>query len=389
MRHDAWTFPLLVTFLGLTCASGQTPAASTNSAPAAPSAAAATQLTDPSDTKGILERATAAVLSPKTAPADLDAIIADIESGQAYARGQHTEDGQQTYQQLEPALRFIKSWQSYLIDKASGGQRAQNDLQNLSNQEGAFAPIPRSKLLEMAMKQNGQGATSLTDLTLDSLDDIPAALRTMEAMQRNGGYSMEMNNLQNTLQNLNMAYDRYLDKNYAQAMQMLTNNYPTISHGPVTADAPPEANLQHKVAVLKDMLTMKILQNLLGLSTTPTLGKDQTVADYLSGVAEERAKASDWKGLQQVLETYTQAANYMQETSMQDDLAGIRAYLLGDKLEAAGQHLDAIRSYRQSLATLGKYFPAAPAKDKLDAMAKQYPDDYKEALQLPISSRTP
>jgi tetratricopeptide (TPR) repeat protein len=390
MKRDI-LFCVLPIVLGCLPAMADLAPAPAPAAPAAPSApaAAAAAANDPSDVKGILDRATAAIVSPNTKPSDLDSVITDIQSGETYQRAQRNADTQEIYQQLESAMRFVKSWQTYLVSKTSGDQRAQNELQNLSNQEGSFMPIPRSKLLEMALQQRGGTSSSLGDLKLDSLDDIPGALRSMEALQRNGGYSMDMNNLQNALQNLNMAYSYYQDKNYPQALQMLTNNSPMMSQqGPVSNDAAPEPGPRQKVTALKNTLTMKILQNLLGLPSTPTLAKDQTVADYLSGLAGERAKASDWKGLQLILETYAQAASGMSQSWMQDDLAGIRAYLIGDKLESAGQHLDAIRSYRQSLATLGKYFPAAPAKDKLDDMAKKYPDDYKEALQLPIS-KTP
>ena len=60
---------------------------------------------------------------------------------------------------------------------------------------------------------------------------------------------------------------------------------------------------------------------------------------------------------------------------------------MGEKLEAAGQNLDAIRSYRQALATLGKFFPAEPATTKLEEMKKKFPDLYAQALQLPIAAR--
>ena len=61
----------------------------------------------------------------------------------------------------------------------------------------------------------------------------------------------------------------------------------------------------------------------------------------------------------------------------------------GEKLEAAGQTLDAIRSYRQALATLGKFFPADPPATKLKDLEKKYPDLYKTALALPISPKNP
>ncbi len=71
---------------------------------------------------------------------------------------------------------------------------------------------------------------------------------------------------------------------------------------------------------------------------------------------------------------------------LQEDLAGLHTYLVGEKLEDAGQTLDAIRSYRQALATIGKYFPAAPPSAKLNELAKKYPALYQQALQEPITS---
>jgi tetratricopeptide (TPR) repeat protein len=341
----------------------------------------------------VLDRATKAIQSPKTTAADLDPILADIDAATTYTRTHRDEGYPQNYVEMQGARRYVQAWQSYLTDKSTNDNRAENDLRMLANIEGSFNPIPRSELLQRELKASGQSAASLGDIQLDSLDDIPAALQSLQAMQRNGNYTMEMNNLQSSLQQLNSSYQQYQDGNLLSALQQLVGGFGYMGGGMRTqatsADASGAKALGEKIATLKNGLLFKITQTMLAFPDLPTPGKDEKLIDYLTALAKSKAEAQDWIALQHVLEIEQQTSMGMPAPALQDDLAGIRAYLLGNKLEAAGQHLDAIRSYRQSLDTLGIYFPANPPREKLDELAKKYPDDYKEALQLPISPRTP
>jgi hypothetical protein len=251
-------------------------------------------------------------------------------------------------------------------------------------------------LLDMSLKMSGQQPAVIdSKVEVHSFDDLAAAISQLQALQRSGGYyNQDASEQLNALQNLRNAYLAYQDKNYTGALQSL-QGYPFMAAGMVTSGvsssasgvAPSPNSLRKEILALKDQLLVDIAQ---GLPDAPAPDKDERATDYLLRIAGLRAKASDWAGLQQVLTVYGQFANnfYAQQSWLQEDLAGLHAYLVGEKLEAAGQTLDAIRSYRQSLATLGKFFPADPPAAKLKALAKQSPDLYQQALQQPIS-KTP
>jgi hypothetical protein len=349
--------------------------------------------------KKILADSTHAITSgkdPKVLDATLDEIAKNLDVGR---KGLFGAEWQTMYAQLESADRFVKGWQSYLVDKQAGNpQMAANELRNLATEENSFAPIPRSELLERALKESGQAATPgalSAKIDLHTLDDLPAAIAQLEVLQRSGGFSMEANNLLNTMQNLRTAWLSYQDKNYSAALQQLTMNpfFGGAISGIQTAGGTPSGDqdaLRKELAALKNQLMVEIVQGLLNLPDSPAPQPDELASDYLLRLAAAREKAADWTGLQQVLLVYQQAAATFNAAAwLQEDLAGLHAYLVGEKLEGAGQNLDAIRSYRQALATIGKFFPADPPAAKLNELQKKYPDLYRQALQQPIAPRGP
>jgi tetratricopeptide (TPR) repeat protein len=350
--------------------------------------------------KKILADSTQAITSGKD-PKDLDATLDEIAKNLDVGRkGVFGSEWQTMYAQLESADRFVKGWQSYLVDKQAGNpQMAANDLRNLTMQEGSFMPIPRSELLQRALKESGQAVSPTAfnaKIELHSFDDLPTAIAQLEALQRSGNYSMEMGNLSNALQSLHSAWLSYQDKNYTAALQQLTMNpfFGGMMNGIVRVSVAPAAgdpdSLRKEVSELKNQLMVEIVQGLLNLPDSPASQPDELASDYLLRLAAAREKAGDWTGLQQVLLVYQQAAaTFGAAAWLQEDLAGLHAYLVGEKLEGAGQDLDAIRSYRQALATIGKFFPADPPAAKLNELQKKYPDLYQQALQQPITPRGP
>jgi hypothetical protein len=352
--------------------------------------------------QGVVDRATQAITSAKD-PKELDPVIREL--GQAINEnrsGRYTPDRQATSLQLESVNRFVKEWQSYLSDESAGNTMlATNDLRNLANMSDTYMPIPRSDLLARAQKVSGtQPQVIDAKIEVQSFDDIPAAISQLQAMQRNGNYTQEMNDLMSSLQGLRNANQAYQDKNYLGALQAL-QNYPFMAMGNVVSGMAPASgvssdkaaahdSLRQEIIALKDTLILEITQGLLAMPDAPAPEKDEHASDYLLRVAALKEKAADWTGLKQVLGVYQQVAGpYNPQPWLQEDMEGIRAYLVGEKLEAAGQNLDAIRSYRQSLATLGKYFPADPPASKLKELQKSYPDLYQQALLQPIAPKTP
>ena len=347
--------------------------------------------------KGLLDRTTKTILAAKD-PKELDPVIAEV--GQAIEQSHSTppsSDRQAVFLQLEAVNRFVKEWQSYLSDQSAGNtMQAANELRNLANMTDTYMPIPRSELLARALKVSGTEAQSIdSQVEVHSFDDIPAAIGKLQFLQRSGNYSMEMNSLMNSLQGLQNAYQAYLDKNYTGALQSI-QNYPMMMDGLVNAGGAPSDkgashdSLRKEIMALKDTLLVEIMQGLLAMPEAPAPQKDERAPDYLLRVAALKEKAADWPGLMQVLTVYQQISGmFTPQPWLQEDLAGLHSYLVGEKLEAAGQSLDAIRSYRQALATLGRFFPADPAAAKLKELEKSKPDDYKQALEEPIGAKTP
>jgi tetratricopeptide (TPR) repeat protein len=358
--------------------------------------------------KVILDQATQAVLTLKDSK-DFDAVIGIVATAMDQARAGAYGNGwdrQLAFTQLGGASRFLKEWQSYLIDQSAGNtQAAANDLRSLAAGNDSFMPIGRSELLERAQKEPVQAPKAMepnavppkvteAKIELHSLDDLSGAISQIESMQRGRNFNMDMNGLLNAMRNLQNAYLAYQDKNYTAALQQLVNN-PFFAFGPIGPNVVGGGNgdgqesLHKTLADLKNTLLIKVVQALLALPDAAAPQKDESATDYLSRVAAAKEKAADWSGLQQVLQVYQQAAPFNSAPWLQEDLAGLHAYFVGNKLEAAGQHLDAIRSYRQSLATLGKFFPADPSAKQLDELQNKYPDLYTQALQQPITPHAP
>ena len=344
--------------------------------------------------KATLDEASHAVLTLKN-PEEFDAVIAalstDMDQARAGAYG-NGGDRQLAYTQLEPAEHFLKLWQSYLVDQKNGdGRAASNDLRNLAGTTSSFSPIPRSELLERADKAAAQfpgmpfrSPAVDAKIELHSLDDLPKALAQIDQWRRTGGFNQELNELYNAIQIVESVDRSYQERNYSAALQQLVNNFSMLG-GPVPMAGGEVASAEKDLAVLKNDLLLKVVQGLLAMPSLPPPQKDERATDYLLDMAAQEEKSGDWLGLQKVLEVYQQAAGFNPAPWLQEDLTGLRAYLVGNKLEAAGQHLDAIRSYRQSLATLGRFFPAGPPQAQLDALQKTYPDLYQQALREPIN----
>jgi hypothetical protein len=362
--------------------------------------------------QGLADQVTKAILAAKD-PKDLDAVIQGIDQSATKSRAQLSgAERQSAFLQIEDVSRFAKGWQRYLSDQVAGNaQQCQNDLRSLSEINCSYMPIPRSQLLALEQSVAGADAQPLdVKIELHSLDDIPAAIAKLQdvqpaapvafqpgvqvgpniqmGMQPVPGPSPAANILINSLESLQASSKAYADKDFPGALKALT--FPFFSQAAIVAAVGQDANgagpIRKQVMTLEQGLLIKIAQGLLAMPDLPAAKPDDTAADYLSRVAAAKAKAADWSGLEQVLTVSAQVAGPGDPPpALQEDLAGLRAYLVGEKLEAAGQNLDAIRSYRQSLATLGKYFPADAPAVKLKELQTKFPDLYQQALQQPIA----
>ena len=357
-----------------------------------------------SQIQGLADQVTKAILAAKD-PKDLDAIVQGIDQSAAKSRTELSGAERQTaYQQIENVSRYAKGWQRYLADVAAGNaQQSQNDLRMLTEINSAYMPIPRSQLLALELG-NSDSQPLDVKIELKSLDDIPAAIAKLQdvppaapqgiqpnmqfGMQPAGEPSPAAQILINSLESLQNSAKACGDKDYTGALKALAFPFfcPMAVVASAGSDKSGDGSVRKQVMNLEQGLLIKIAQGLLAMPDLPAAKPEETAADYMARAAAQKAKAADWTGLQQVLIVTGQIAGPGNAPpGWQEDMNGLHAYLVGEKLEAAGQNLDAIRSYRESLATLGKFFPADPPAAKLKALQAKYPDLYQQALVQPIT----
>ena len=340
----------------------------------------------------LLARVTQQV-NTNTDPKSFDGLL--VELAQAADRTRAGSFDRTSFLEIDAAERFVKEWQGYLVDLPSASpQQAASDLHNLANNNSEFMPIPRSELLARAVKATqNPTANVMVQIEIKSFDDLPEAISRIELTQRTGGFTNELNLAMNAIQLLEGAYQAFLSHNYVMALQQLQNQpIGGMQFGAFYAVAGSGGkgdSLGDQLARLKNTLVIEVVQALLAMPDMPASEANEQGSDYLLRLAGAAEKAGAWENLQKILQVYSQLSSFNLPPWLAEDVSGLRSYLIGEKLEAAGQTLDAIRSYRQALATLGRFFPAEPATTKLKMMEKKYPELYQQALQLPIVPKGP
>jgi hypothetical protein len=345
----------------------------------------------------LLDHATKVLLAAK-APEDMDGVVTEVQAALDASRLVYAQDKDGTFHRLESANHFVKDWQNYLSVRAAGDhQDAAQDLRTLADKENTYMPVPRSEILRLADKESELSITwspppppvDYSVFVLRSFDDIePAIAHVVEFQKRLT--TVELNGILCQLQILERAKDSYDTKNFEGTIRLLgvqdggividgSNTEPRKDSGAAT--------VRRKIALLKNQLLIESARGILAANDPPPPKENELPTDYLERLAQARKEASDWPGLQQVLEVEQMVYGGMPPPWLRDDLSGIRAYLMGQKMEQAGQTLDAIRYYRQALATLGRYFPGDPPAGKLDALKKSNPDLYQKVMQQPLAER--
>lgn len=313
-------------------------------------------------------------------PEDIDPILSDIQS-LAPVRSGYGYGVDQTMQtivaKINACYQFTTQWQDYLSAKNHGNtQTAQTILASLLNNRQPEAPvlIPRSQLLAASadladtVKPAAAGAPTpdpkavATEQKLaifsqiKTLDDIGSALPKLDVL--NIGYPQNSD-----IQELTRYGSVYADAKGGLPVKLdqLENQGPNM---------PPDAG-KADLSKVKSMLLLYVLPMYLGLPPDQQPQPDETLRDYLDRLSAFAQGKSDWLMLKKVTMTQ-QKLGYV---SMPAE------FYAGLDQETAGQYALAAQSYLMALKSNSLNLPSKLVGDRLDAIKKDHPDDYADAMK--------
>jgi len=318
--------------------------------------------------------------SPKEIDAPLTELLAirDLTNSNGY----WNQRRQGLSQKLQGAVDYVKGWQDYL-EHLSVGQvdQARNSLRNIANNDFSFTPIPRSDLLQLAEapvpRPSSIDAPSMAGKDLDAivsqlkgLPDIPQGVTALQGYQRIY-HDDSLNQAVGDLESVGRADREFTLGRYTVALQQLHLN--SLNNTP----------LDLAIRALQRQMVLEVVGKTMDIKDVLPVKPDEPVPDYLLRLAAEYQKDARWADLRRVLVAYGDVVftNGIQPEWLRADVAGIKAYQIGQVQEQAGQPIDAIRSYRRSLALLGTYFPSSVPGDALKALQKSAPDAYDAVMK--------
>jgi hypothetical protein len=102
---------------------------------------------------------------------------------------------------------------------------------------------------------------------------------------------------------------------------------------------------------------------------------NETTVAYTFRMANAAAKEKKWDLVIRILSGSTRSANRSASNSSGGSIEkAIKAYIVGQRLEAAGQYASAIQSYRRVLAVSGDLAPIEEATERLKKLSAEHKD---------------
>ena len=333
------------------------------------------------DMKAQLQHVKEAVNAAKK-PEDLDPVLFDL---QKYQNGGFNNDvapeNRDLYQQLASALQFTKAWQSYLSHTASGEtDQAKNDLSSISQGNYGVGLIPRSRILAL-MTAAPPPASNPPSGELSG----PAA-KNEEYWQMLVAMNT-LDDLEPTRNRLNvLAANDDLARSYVQRLDPMLQVYDDLKNGLPTsininfmggADGPGATD---KI----DVLLMKfILAHYFDTYKGAAPADTETPAAYVERVRADALAAQDWPLLKKALTAHAYMFRDVAGTGgVDDETAGLDNLMDAMNQEAAGQFALAIISYEKALKAGSLDIPAKFIGTRLDALKKDHPQEFAEAMQI-------
>ena len=309
------------------------------------------------------ERAQAA-----TDPAVLDVIVRETEASQRslWWTDLYKESGVRT--RLSDAMDALSIWKAYLSNRKAGyADIARSNLRNLLDKAVEYpffdAVQVKSAMAVIDGELNAPQAEVLEILrSVKTPSDISGAVTRLEKISAS---VRDQDDLQATLRQLRTLATQYAENRYG---------FVGDSHG-ISGGVQPSSPSKPELLRIEGLVEMDTLTRAfaeLGLSGPKP---NETTVAYTFRMANAAAKEKKWDLVIRILSGSTRSANRSASNSSGGSIEkAIKAYIVGQRLEAAGQYASAIQSYRRVLAVSGDLAPIEEATERLKKLSAEHKD---------------
>lgn len=300
--------------------------------------AAATARIDP-----VLARAVEIAFAPASRAADLDPILADIESLRADYENTYNSPLRRARDRLNDAGNFFRLWQDYLAARETGDLRdARQQLRNLAANSYTHRPAPRARIVALSASLAADLASE-TDTLLASLDwkTLPVVRERVALAQENanGRQHAELGRVLSELDRL------------AAARAALASGQPGVARTILTppASALAAAPLPAALSALRETCWLELAPVLAGEPALPAPAPAKTAAAYLHRHYEAALAAADWPRALRLARAERAVLAPAPLPELDAAVASLAAHLRAEKLHRHGQPRSAAALWREAL----------------------------------------
>lgn len=303
-------------------------------------------------------------------------------------------DGQQL-------CEFLQQWQDYLAASEAGNtEDARQKLQNRIGYGRDFSSfIPRSELLsrmnalkkgptEGAEKETPPSAAELSKTanelvaSIKTLDEIPAALKKLEAIQMmpqarsSSGALMEFGSVVNDLRSINQNYDD-LKRGLGTRINLTVLGSSGYSQG----------EQSRQLAPLRYQLLLAAIPPALGLPDSEGIKPGENAATMLSRLLETAKTKQDWATAGKIADLAVSMS--LTGVASSNETLALRSFLAGLNQERASQHALAVTSYQAALKSGSQIIAPEVIGAHLEAIKKANAEEYEKGMQLTLNPPLP
>jgi hypothetical protein len=328
--------------------------------------------------EAILKRV-AEVLPKAQLPADLDSLIVDLQkyqNRQGYGRDERQRD---LSQKAASIYQFVVGWQDYLFNRANGKkEEVQNNLRNLAQNGYGITIIPRSEILaRMQESTNSAGDVSAPKPSGPTQADVLSHIKTLD-------------DIEPTLPQLAAFHANAEENANYDKLMRISSLYTALKNGlPADFELEPSNNwpvpLSPDVNRLKAQLLLLFFRSYFNLSDPPAA--DDTPNIVLTRVIADAQKKEDWLLLHKAVKIQEAFNKFNGEAS--NPASGLESFLTADNQDKAGQYIPAVMSYEAALKSLDSYTPVKLIGERLAAIQRDHPNEYKTAFDQLLNPPQP
>ena len=327
------------------------------------------------ETADALRRASDVVLKARKA-SDLDALLIELHllaAGPARFRSGNPER-ESAVNRLHDAARFLQQWQNYLW--AVEGEKFDNGIRiltDLAQTDQSPLDVPRSEILARARSLEGKDSDQADSYaapilqSIHSLDDLPKALTQLKSRP---------------------AYKSHALSNLVNGLEAVCKAYLAFKQG-VATTLPPTywqtGDTNQIVTRLRAELLLLVLPRILGVEQTDPPKTGETVEDYLMRMRAAAIARRDFELLSRTISAAREIASSIAgpgQSLIGQDYTSFLCWREGQNAERAKRFLEAALAYRRALNSATSAVPIEFIGQRLDAIEKEHPNEYKQATDV-------